>query len=58
MKKFHVHIYKVKALMEVDLEAHDESDAREKAMEHLSDKPFKKADCKQIAVVYPTKKSN
>ena len=51
---YHVHVYKVVELKEIDLQAADKKEAREKALELTEVCPFKqsKLDCKHIAIAF------
>ena len=52
MKQFHIHLYAVVGKAEVDLEAMDEKEAKEKALKMAAEDslPLKTSDCKMIAL--------
>ena len=50
--KYHIHIYKVAKMMEIDIDAKDSSEAKNKAYEHMKDHKWRRADCKQLSLDY------
>lgn len=51
---YHIHVYKVVELIEIDTHAANEKEAREKALELADMFKFKKSklDCKHIAIAF------
>ena len=49
-KKYHVHVYKVEAMYEMDIEADSEEEARALALK--ADKKYTEADCHSIALAW------
>lgn len=52
MKKFHVHVYKTEAKIDIDIEAEDAVEAKTKALE-IAKKPeteWQESDCRFLAM--------
>ena len=49
MKKYHIHLYQVKKMAEINVEAKDPTDAEDRALEKIKELKFKRSDCKTIA---------
>ena len=50
MRTYHVHIYKVTSMAEIDIEVHSSLEAKIKALDKKGDLKYKKSDCKYIAL--------
>lgn len=50
LKNYHLHIYKTSLMKEVDVRATDECSAKAEALKLVAKKPFRKSDCKFIAI--------
>ena len=51
LKNFHVHVYKISMMKEVNVKATDETTAKMEALRLAEKKPLRKADCKYLALV-------
>ena len=52
MSKYHVHVYRVLGMVEVELEADNDVQARARAIEESKVKKLGHADCHSIAVEF------
>jgi len=50
VRTYHVHIYKVTSMAEIDIEVHSSLEAKIKALDKKGDLKYKKSDCKYIAL--------
>jgi len=51
LKNFHVHVYKISMMKEINVKATDETSAKIEALRLAERKPLRKADCKFLAIV-------
>ena len=51
LKKFHIHVYKVSGLFEVDVHTENDKRALEIALDAVEQSEFKEADCNVVAVI-------
>lgn len=52
-KEYHVHVYRVKGLIEVNVEAKSRNEALSKALKEVENAPpqtFMKSDCEMVAI--------
>lgn len=52
MRTYHVHIYKVTSMSELDIEAQGSLEAKIKTLDKKGDLKYKKADCQYIVLDY------
>ncbi len=52
MKKYHVHVYKIVEKAEMNVEAKNEIEAKEKALSEISKLKFSLSDCNYIAMEF------
>lgn len=50
MKKYHIHVYKIVSMAEVDIEATNKIEAKEKALSFKNELKYGESDCSFIAV--------
>jgi len=49
---YHIHVYKVESMVQLDIDANSPEEARAKALEKVKEHTLEKSDCKYIAITF------
>ena len=58
MDKYHIHVYMIQGLAEVNIDACDPVQAKEVALSQINKLSFSKSDCNYIAIAYKEEDEN